>query len=71
MFQEYDFEVKYKSGDQNTFEDALSRLPTNDTFNCLESYESLLKFDEDISDIFRLEEIHIDDILSKYRIIRR
>ena len=51
--------------DQNTFADTVSRLPTQDTINCLEPCESSLEFDEDISDIFKLEEIHINDFCSK------
>ena len=62
--QEYDFDVKYRSGNLNTFADALSRLPVEQS-NSLQTIEPILDFDEDFSDICSLEEIPIEDILPK------
>ena len=63
--QEYDFDVKYRSGNLNTFADALSRLPVEEQLNSLQTIEPILDFDEDFSDICSLEEIPIEDILPK------
>ena len=63
--QEYDFDVKYRSGNLNTFADALSRLPVEEQPNSLQTIEPILDFDEDFSDICSLEEIPIEDILPK------
>ena len=60
--QEYDFDVKYRSGNLNTFADALSRLPVEEQPNVLQTIQPILDFDEDFSDICLLEEIPIEDI---------
>ena len=63
--QEYDFEVQYRSGAQNTFADALSRLPLEEDTGSLEILSPSLQFDIDISDINSLEEVIIEDIIPK------
>ena len=63
--QEYDFDVKYTSGNLNTFADALSRLPVEEQPNSLQTIETILDFDENFSHICCLEEIPIEDILPK------
>ena len=65
--QEYEFEVKYRSGDLNTFADALSRLqiPQDKEPSTFKINSPILNFDENISDIVLLEEIQIDNIFKK------
>ena len=63
--QEYDFEVQYRSGAQNTIADALSRLPLEEDIGSLEILTPSLQFDIDISDINSLEEVIIEDIIPK------
>ena len=43
--QEYDFDVKYRSGNLNTFAAALSRLPVEEQINSLQTVETILDFD--------------------------
>ena len=63
--QEYHFKVKYRSGDQNTFEDALSRLPVEEEINCLQLIDPVLNFDKNISDICVLKQTPTEEILQK------
>ena len=63
--QEYDFEVKYRSGELNAFADALSRLPIEGEINSLETVQPPLDLDEDFPDICSLEEIPTEDILPR------
>ena len=63
--QEYDFEIEYRSGAQNTFTNALSQLPLEEDMGSLEIMSPTLQFDIDISDIISLEEVTIVDIILK------
>ena len=56
--------MQYRSGEQNTFADALTRLPLQEEINSLEIAQPyIVDFDEDFSDIQTLEELPVDEIL--------
>ena len=55
--------MQYRSGEQNTFADALTRLPLQEEINSLEIAQPYIDFDKDFSDIQTLEELPIDETL--------
>ena len=58
------FEVQFRTGAQNTFAIALSRLLLEEEINSLKFVHPCVEFDDDFSGIQTLEELPVDEILS-------